>query len=60
MFRRCFKKVRLWLKATQGRGICYIFIKSPGKWCGLLPKEDKEDRFNLMNRWRLALLLAQT
>ena len=25
------KKVRLWLKATQAHGICYIFIKYPGR-----------------------------
>ena len=33
-------------------------LQVDGAVCSL--KEDKEDRFNLMNRWRLALLLAQT
>ena len=30
--RRCFKKVRLWLKERAAHGICYIFIKYPGRW----------------------------
>lgn len=33
-------------------------LQADGAVCSL--KEDKEDRFNLMNLWRLALLLAQT
>ena len=44
MFQYCFKKVRLWLKATQAHGICYIFIKYPGKWCGLLPQRGQRGK----------------